>query len=137
MTTVHRDEHIFMGSGRQVGSGLVRDTFTVSTTDATATLLKRVPLGEGQVVQVRVFAAGKKADLSAAAGVSQTATFRRAAAGNVTLVGALQGTTQEDHAGAPAIALSANATAQSVDLSVTGVAAESWQWVGHVEFIKF
>jgi hypothetical protein len=136
MTTVHKDEKVFQGSGGSLNGGLVCDNFTISTADATATVIKRIPLAQGEAVIVRAFVAGKKTDLSAVAGINQWAVFRRAAAGNVTLAGSVQGTTVEDSAGAPVIALSANTTAQSVDLSVTGIAAESWKWEARVEYMK-
>lgn len=136
MTTVRRDEQVYQGANGSLGGGTVCHNFTATTTDATATVLRRIPVAELEGVMVRVHVVGKKADATAVCHVHQWAGFRRAAAGNVTLVGALQGTTLEDHAGTPAIALSANTTAQSVDLSVTGIAAETWKWEARVEYTK-
>lgn len=136
MTTVRKDEQVFQGSGGSLNGGLVCDHFTITTTDNTATVIKRIPLAQGEAVVVRVFAVGKKADVTAVAGINQWAVFRRASAGNVTLAGALQGTTVEDSAGAPVIAMAANTSAQSVDVTVAGIAAETYKWEARVEFMK-
>ena len=61
-------------------------------------------------------------------GVVMWGVFRRATAGDVTLVGSLQGTVQEDSGGAPTFALTVDTGTQSVDVDVTGVAAQIWNW---------
>jgi hypothetical protein len=108
----------------------------VTTTDATATEVANVPLAEGEAVVVRVIAVGSIADESAAAGGQIVGVFRRAAAGNVTQVGATQGTVVEDSAGTPAVAFAADTTNQTVDVRVTGIASETWRWEVGYEYLK-
>ena len=136
MTTVHKDKKVYQGSAGSLNGGREIDSYTATTTDATPKTVYAVPLAAGEMAGVKAFANGKKADLSAAAGANLTGWFRRAAAGNVTLVGVLQGAVQEDSAGSPSVTLSANTTTQTVDVVVTGIAAETWKWEVVVESMK-
>lgn len=87
-----------------------------------------VSVSEGQVVLVKLKGVGRIANLSAAIGVELWGVFRRASGGNVTLVGSLQGTAQEDSGGTPAITLVADTVNQRVNAQVTGITAETWNF---------
>lgn len=104
--------------------------YTQQTTDATNTVPTGayVAVAEGQVVFVEVIVIARRSDLSAALGVRQWVIARRASGGNVTLVGSVQGTVQEDSASAPTFALVADTGNQRVNAQVTGVAAQTWNW---------
>lgn len=103
-------------------------TYTQQTTDATLTTVATVPLAETETWFVKAVVIADKSDQSAALGVEMWGVFRRATAGNVTLVGALQGSVQEDSGSAPTFALTVDTGSQTVDVNVTGVAAETWDW---------
>lgn len=104
--------------------------YTQQTTNNTPTVPSGayVSVSEGQVVLVKLKGLGRIADLSAAVGVEVWGVFRRASGGNVTLVGSLQGTAQEDSGGTPAITLVADTVNQRVNAQVTGVTAETWNF---------
>lgn len=136
MTTLRHYPERRAASGGSRRGGLEGFGRTAVTTDATVTAIHSIPVAEGEAITVRAVVTGRIANLSAAAGAVISATFRRAAAGNVTLVGAVQGATQEDSAGTPAITLAANTGAQTVELRVTGIAAETWTWEAHGDFLK-
>ena len=136
MATVRRDEQVHQASNGSLNGGRRTNVYTATTSDATPKVMAQIPVAVLEALTVTVTVVGKKADATAACHVSQWAGFRRASGGNVTLVGALQGTTIEDSAGTPAIALSANTTAQTVDLTVTGIAAEAWGWEANVVYTK-
>lgn len=108
--------------------GVLGGAATVQTTDATVTDIATIALAEGDAITVRATITGAIADYSAALGVVLSATFRRATGGNVTLVGSVQGTVQEDSASAPTATLAADTGNQTIDIRVTGVAAQTWNW---------
>lgn len=136
MTTLNHHPVKLVATGGSKKEGLVSFGKTVTTTDNTATDIHAIPLSEGEAIHVRVTVVGKIADLSAAAGNHAWVVARRAAAGNVTIVGSSQGTTQEDSAGTPAIAFAADTTNQTVDIRVTGITAETWTWECSGEYLK-
>lgn len=109
---------------------------SVQTTDATATDIATIALAEGEAVTVRGMVVGLKSDGSAACGGDFRATFRRAAGGNVTLVGSLSANVSEDSAGSPSFTVVADTTAQTVAIRVTGVAAETWEWQVMYDYIQ-
>lgn len=136
MVTVVRDQQTQVGPSGSYGTGTVRESAVLTTTDATATVIYSTPaVATGEAVVVKALVVGKKSDGTAAAGIEKIATFRRQAAGNVTLVGAVQGTTQTDGV-TPAITIAANTTAQTAEVKVTGIAEETWLWEAHVTFCK-
>lgn len=104
--------------------------YTQQTTDATNTVPTGayVSVAEGQVVFVKAIVIARRSDLSAALGVEMWVIARRATGGNVTLVGSVQGTVQEDSASAPTFSLVADTSNQRVNAQVTGVAAQTWNW---------
>lgn len=113
----------------------VRIPADITTTDATQTTIESVAVAEDQAVVIRAEVVGAIDTYASAIGISVWGVFRRASAGNVTLVGSLQGTAQEDDADTPAITLTANTTNQTVDVNVTGIASETWTWAAKVEVL--
>lgn len=99
-----------------------------TTSDATATTAASVSMAEDTAYLVTAHIVGAQDDYSDALGVFIWGVFKRASGGNVTLVGSLQGTVQEDSSASPTATLTANTTNQTVDIDVTGVAAEDWSW---------
>lgn len=125
------------GTYGSYNGGFVREVPTkIGTTDATVTVIASIPLAELEAVMVRALVVGIKGDATAANGIHMTGVFRRAAAGNVTQVGATAGTIVEDDGGTPAIAFNANTTAQTVEVRVTGIAATTYRWECVLERIK-
>lgn len=125
------------GSGWSDVRGMTR--VTQQTTDATATAPTgaSVDIAEGEVIWVRAIVTGRIADLSAAIGGTVEGVFRRATGGNVTLVGSLTSTQQEDSAASPAFTLVADTSNQQVDVQVTGVASETWNWQIELEHRRY
>lgn len=130
-----QDSRALIAEGGSFKDGCVEDANKTTTADGNAKVLwSSRAIAVDEVIAVRAMVVGKLAGSTAAAGnPCLVGTFRRQAAGNVTLVGALTGTTQEDSAGTPVITLAANTTAQTVELRVTGIAAENWSWECKVE----
>lgn len=108
--------------------GWVDGAVQTTTSDGNAKTIEEIKLAEGQALTIEAIITGTKDDYSASLGVVLSATFRRASGGNVTLVGAVQGTVQEDSASAPTATIAADTTEQAVDINVTGVASENWNW---------
>lgn len=118
-------------------AGYIEKQATVLTTDATVTDLFTLALAEGEAVTIEVMMTGVRSTLAAAVGGVLRAVFRRAAAGSVTLVGAVDGTVQSDTGGAHTFTLAADTTAQTVDVRVTGAAGQSWAWLATVRYQVF
>lgn len=106
----------------------------LQTTNATVTEIAAISLAEGEAITVFGLVTGSKSDLSAAIGGNFTATFRRAAAGNVTIVGSATYNSQEDSSGTPAFTVVADTTAQTVSIRVAGIAAETWNWITNFSY---
>jgi hypothetical protein len=130
------DSRAVVAEGGSYKEGCVEDQRKVATSDATVTVIWRSrPIAVGEAIAVRGFVIGKIDAATSAAYIHVSAAFRRQSAGNVTAVGSPQGTIAEDSAGTPAIVFAANTTDQTVELRVTGIAAESWKWEAKVESI--
>jgi hypothetical protein len=107
---------------------LVSGWITAQTTDDTVTDVATIAAAELEAKLVVAEFIGAKSDYSAALGAVLRGQFRRATAGNVTLIGSLRGDIDEDSGDAPTVTLAADTTAQTIDIRVTGVAAETWNW---------
>jgi hypothetical protein len=102
--------------------------FQLTTTkddDATATTIHKIPVGELEGILVNITAFGLRSTGAEAIRSRLEGAWRRAAAGNVTLVGALVNTTANDSGGTPVITLAANTGDQTVDINITGEAAKN------------
>lgn len=128
-----------MGFASATGSyngGRTLDGGTCVTEDATATVIYTIPLAEGEAIKINAEVLGVKTDLAAGLGADLAGEYRRASGGNVTAVGSPSVTVREDSSGAPTVAFNANTSAQTVEIKVTGIAAEDWRWEAAVQYLK-
>lgn len=102
----------------------------LQTTDDTPTVPDggSVDVAEGDTVYVKAIVTGAINDLSAALTAVVQGGYRRATGGNVTLIGSLDSVLNEDSGSSPTVTLTANTSDQTVDVTITGVAAETWNW---------
>jgi hypothetical protein len=125
--TLHRDKKIY-ASYSDVGvknKGVESFQLTATFDDnAVATTIYQIPVGELEGVLINIKAFGLRSTGAEAIRSRLEGLWRRAAAGNVTLAGALVNVTANDSGGTPVITLAANTTDQTVDLNVTGEAAK-------------
>jgi hypothetical protein len=135
MTTIVRDR-VFQGPSGSYNGGTAYRNAIVTTSDNTATVIFSSPVvAVGESLVIKALIVGRKSDATAAAGIEKVAVFRRQSAGNITLVGSVQGTTQTDGV-TPAITIAVNTTAQTAEVKVTGITAETWLWEAHVVYHK-
>lgn len=132
--TVHRGKQVrnSIHDGRY--SGLVSENFIQETSGNTATVVKAIPLLEGQVIYVEA-----RALCALATGLEcfrgRTAhAFRLNASDVVTAVGSATSETQDDMGGTPTLTIVANTGDQTVDVVVTGEAAHAFVWAGVIEY---
>lgn len=109
---------------------------TVQTTDATATTIASADVAEDETVTLTATLTGAIADYSAAIGGTLMIVARRAAAGNVTLVGSVTADVQEDSGSSPTFTADVDTGTQTVRIRVTGVAAETWNWITTYEVLR-
>jgi hypothetical protein len=136
MPTVQRGAQTLIGASGSYNGGTVKENKVLSTADATATVILSVPLSELEAVKIQGHIIGIKSDLSAMVDGIFDGGWRRASGGNVTANGTPVATAREDHAGSPTFAWVANTTDQTVELKVTGVAAETWRWEVNFRYTK-
>ncbi len=135
-----KDKIIFQPDTGSTKTGTEKYSKRMSTADATATVILSVPVAVGDAVLITGSIVGKKSDATAAIMQQITGGARRQSANNVVLVGtpAVTGATmvQEDSGGTPAVTYVANTTAQTLEIKVAGIAAETWSWEGNFEVTK-
>lgn len=108
----------------------------VATTNNTATTIAEISLAEGEAVTIFATILAVEDDFSQAIGGHVEATFRRASAGNVTLVGSVDSNLQNDSGGSPTATLDADTTAQTARIRVTGETAVNYDWVVTYQYHK-
>jgi len=117
-----------------VAGNLVIETFEpIVTTDATATVIKAIPVPLNTVVHGIVRIVGKKT--GAADSITSESIFGFVNNGGTTA--ALATATNrplENSAGTPALTVVANNTNDTFDVTVAGIVAESWTWTGFIEY---
>jgi len=136
MTELRKDKQVQQASSGSYNGGLVRDNATLSVTGATPTAIYSIPVALLETVSVRAIVVGMKSDTTAGLAGQIVAGARRAAASNVASLGAASVITVEDSAGAPILSVNANTSTQALEIQVTGVAAETWRFEVHVEYMK-
>jgi hypothetical protein len=136
MPTVMRGPQTHIGASGSYNGGTVWNAGTLATTDNTATVIWSIPLSELEAVKVSGHIIGIKSDLSAMLDGIFDGGWRRASGGNVTANGTPVATVREDSAGSPTFAWNANTSAQTVELKVTGITAETWHWEFHLRYTK-
>lgn len=118
-----------------LNGGTVSDSAKVRTTDATVTDLVSIPLAQGEAVVLTGHLIGCQEDESNAVSAHFEACARRAAAGNVTLVGTPAVRILEDDT-LTNVTVAADTTAQALEVRVTGIAAENWRWEASYSYTK-
>lgn len=113
-------------------SGLNSKTYSVSTTDATATVIASVAVPSGWAIAMNFFVVGMQDDATdafAATGVGAATN----AAGTTAAKGTPLYRIVESNA-ATDVAFNANDTDDVYEIKVTGVAAENWAWTAYVDW---
>lgn len=126
-------EEVFLKSHNNYNSsGVHKKTFAVSTADNTATVIASIAVPVGFALAVRAFVIGMQDD------ASDASTFTGLGVGtNAAAATAMKGTALYqvvESAGGTDFTITANDTTDSLELKVTGVAAENWAWVASVEY---
>jgi hypothetical protein len=106
---------------------------TAQTTDATATVIKSIPVGENKVINIDVDVIANEAGATKAT-YRLVSSFYRNAAGNVTENGSPVSIKSDEIDGDWACTLVANTTAQSVDVTVTGKAGDTVNWSARITY---
>lgn len=134
MPTVNKADQCQNAASGSWAGGTCRRNKTLTTTDATATVIDASPvIAVGQAVMIRGGVVGKKSDGTAAFDAQVSGSMRRQSAGNVTAVGTPLVVAREDSAGTPAVTFVANTTTQQCEIKVAGIAAETWRWESSLE----
>ena len=105
---------------------------TVTTTDATPTLLYAVPVASNEAVEISINIIAPQSTYATAIGGRLTAIARNAGAGAI-IVGAPQGNLIYDSSGSPAVTFVASVG--NVNINVTGVAATTYNWSATIQVI--
>ncbi len=111
----------------------IRVIDSVTTTDATPTVIYSVPLGQGRASFIQAKAVAIRSDFGAMQALDIQAGFRRATGGNVTkaTTGSNKGfeiSNGDFTALEPSINLIANTSSQTIDVQVTGKSANTIKW---------
>ncbi len=117
------------------GSSWISQTAAVQTTNNSVTDIATISVAEGETVIVTAFVVGNNSGTEGYWG-RHVQGFRRAAAGNVTAIGAVSSNAAEDSSGAPSSTMAADTTAQTVDIRVTGETAKTWNFVCSYSYMK-
>lgn len=128
------DKQVHIGK-TDIPSRWVSDFYYVQTSDGTATDIAAIPIQEDQVISVHCQVAAAIADYSAGLGDQVSQTFRRESGQSVTAIGTETDITSEDSSGSPSVSINAAGGTQTIDVRVTGVAAETWNWVIRVSYL--
>jgi len=131
--------NIFAGQG---DNQYVRFNLRRKTTDATPTTLMldgsstRLTIPSGKILFANILISGIKSDGSAAACYKRKVSIKNVG-GTTSLVGSVEtiGTDIEDNASTD-VTITADNTNDALDISVTGIAAETWRWVAVVEGLE-
>ena len=100
--------------------------YTVSTADATPTALASFALAASSMITIEGTVSGHRTDFAAALTCFFSGGARRGAAGVPVMIGAPLTIVSEDSASAPDVNIII--VGNSMVLTVTGVAAENWNW---------
>jgi hypothetical protein len=126
---IHRDIQVYKTYGdSKLNKGKESFQSLAYSEDATPVVAARIPVAELEGVLVTVKGFAIRPDATESVRTFVYASYRRAAAGNVTATAAATAVAANDSSGTPTITLVANTTAQSVDVTVTGEAAKDFAW---------
>lgn len=134
MNTEDKSPRVYKPNGSK--TGLVPVEGRVQTADATATVVLSFPVAEGEAIKINAQVLGAQSDYSDAVGSDVEIVARRAASGNVTVVGTPGNRILESDADTN-VTIVANTTDQTVEIKVTGGAAdETWNWEAFATYFK-
>ena len=134
MDTVDISPRVYKPAGAL--TGLVPKYGSVQTTDNTATVILAFPLSEGESIKIDASLAGSQSDLSDATSSNLEIVAVRASAGNVTVKGT-SGNRIIESAASTDVTIVANTTDQQVEIKVTGITSETWNWRAFARYYKF
>lgn len=117
------------------GSELIQVKDVVQTTDATPTDLVQISLGEDEMVGVEVFVNGFQSDFSDSISACVKCKFFRQTAGDVT-VGVNPDIWISESDADTDVSILADTANQEATIQVTGVAAQTWNWVSYTRYFK-
>lgn len=137
MTANAAGQFAAVGDAQRVGFTLRR-----KTTDATPITLMldgsstRLTIPSGKILFADILISGIKSDGSAAAYYKRKVGIKNVG-GTTSLVGSVEtiGTDHEDNASTD-VTITADNTNDALDISVTGIAAETWRWMAVVEGLE-
>lgn len=105
----------------------------VQTTDATSTPLVTISLVEGEMITINATINGFQSDFTDACGATVTLTAYRPTGGNVTQIG--EENININSTSTAIVSADVNVGTQSMVISVTGVAAENWNWISTHQYM--
>jgi hypothetical protein len=115
------------------GNMTVETIEPIVTADATATVIKSIPVALNTVVHGVVRIVGKRT--GTADGISTETIFGFVNnAGTTAALATAINRVMENSAGTPALTVVANDTNDTLDITVAGIAAQNWTWSGYVEY---
>lgn len=117
------------------GSEYIQVKDVVQTTDATATDLVQISLGEDEMLMMEVMVNGFQSDFSDSISATVKCKFTRQTAGNVTS-GPNPDIWISESDAATDVTIVADTGNQEATIQVTGVAAQTWNWVSYTRYFK-
>lgn len=126
-------EQLVVGDGTKHDGFFFRDTAEVQTTDATVTVLDSITLADENVYTVQAFVAVSKSDGAGEAGYLISCVARRTGGGGATVSTTYSQMTDESNA---ALDATFTVSGTALRLSVTGIAAETWEWGATLRYIN-
>ena len=130
---IDSDQHVTIGPGIKHDGYVARAPAEVQTTDAVQTTLDSITLLDENVYTVQAFVAASQSDGTDEAGYIISCVARRTGGGGATVSTTYSQMTDESN-----VALDATFTVSGNDLrlSVTGIAAETWEWGTTLKYIN-
>lgn len=136
MASVIKDVVRHQAAGGSLSTGTSKyEADPITTADATATVIVSIPVAELEAIGAVVSILGRKSDYSDATFCTTEFCASRASAGNVTVRGTSAIRVIESNASTN-VTVTANTSAQTVEVKVVGIIAESWKWEAHVEVTR-
>lgn len=108
----------------------------ITTTDATTTTAMAIPVTEKTVLHLNLQGVGTRDDQTDSLFIFEQSGWRRATGGNVAAFGTANRYESHDSAGMPTVTVSADTSNQTIDINVTGIAAQDWTWYMTVEITE-
>lgn len=131
-TTVINSDNSFMDGRNFINVGVGDGDLLfaeVTTTDATPTLIDALDVSASSAVIIVGSYLGTRDDYSATIGGTFRYVVRRTSGGDVEEVAAATITADEDSSGSPALTIGVDTGLEAIVSTVTGIAAQTWDWV--------